>query len=132
LFADGFHCPYAPASGKGLPEAELEGTATNGTSTVLYGNDHFENAGVASGWQAFVESKKIVGVVNHVSGQTLHVNEWLYSGASTALTPANTDRYIVGSEASGCNYSLENCMALGMFGPTGWLSVSISGSSPPA
>ena len=119
LFADGLHCPYAPLTGKGLPDNRINGTATGGSSTTLIdtGKD-FSALGVQPGWSVFVKAgKKIIGTVGTVGTTTLTVDSWKNDGSASASIPASGNAYIVGPAFSSCDFSKADCIARGMFGP---------------
>jgi len=119
LFADDLHCPYAPLTGKGLPDNQVSGTATGGTSTTLVDTGkNFVTAGVENGWQVFVKAgKKIIGTITNVATTTLTIDLWRNDGTASASVPASGNAYIVGPAFSSCDFSKSACIARGMFGP---------------
>jgi len=119
LFADDLHCPYAPLTGKGLPDNRISGTATGGTSNTLVDTGkNFVVSGVETGWQVFVTAgKKIIGTINTVAATTLTIDLWRNNGTASASVPASGNAYIVGPAFSSCDFSKAACIARGMFGP---------------
>ena len=112
-FADGLHCPYDPLNGKGLPENRFRGAATGGSATTITGRN-FEALGVQVGWLAFVETKKIIGVITDVSGTTITVDSWRNGGPA-----ASGDAYVIGPAFTKCPFTKTGCNHRGMNGPVG-------------
>lgn len=119
LFADDLHCPYAPLTGKGLPDNRISGTATGGTSTTLVDTGrNFVTDGIQKGWLVFVKAgKKIIGTITSVAATTLTIDDWLNNGSASASVPASGNAYIVGPAFTSCEFSKAACIARGMFGP---------------
>jgi hypothetical protein len=115
VFADGFYCPYNPGAGYGRPNAVDSGTATGGSATTLARTGYdFAAAGVEIGHHVFATNgtSAASGVVTDVAVGTLTVASWAHG------TPANGWSYQVGPAYADCRYTLEQCEARGMYGPS--------------
>ncbi len=125
LFADGpnGHCPYDIRAGKGLPKATTTGAATSGTATTLTKTGAtFITDGVVAGDYAFVETKKLVGIVESLTEEVLTVKKnpdsdsgWTVGGVDSALTPS-TETFIVGPAFTSCSYTRAACIDRGLYG----------------
>lgn len=113
LFADGFHCPYAPAEGYGRANEVTTGTATGADATHLYhtGKD-FSAVTVGDVVVASNGTDGTSGEVTVKATGTLTVGSWSHG------TPASGWHYEVGPAHTTCRYTVGDCEDRGMYGPS--------------